>query len=245
MFRCKFDRRPGSEWHRKHEIHDERSRYTRNDGRANIEIVAKAGEENNYIFGARVDEIERLRAGDYDPAGWLKANPAWERVVNTLVDGTFSDDGMGIFKGLYDALTVGTSWHKPDHYFIFRDVEEYYQTILRANADYRDRNGFAGKQLANTAHPVSSRLTDRLWNMRRIFGRSVPKEYQFKGGSNVTAKSCRDTSARFVPPGKYGIGTLGEEAYRFVDLLAEKKIRYWQILPLVQRVTGILLSVSI
>ena len=35
-------------------------------------------------------------------------------------------------------------------------------------------------------------------------------------------------------PGKYGIGTLGEEAYRFVDLLAEKKIRYWQILPLVQ-----------
>lgn len=119
---------------------------------ANIEIVAKAGEENNYIFGARVDEIERLRAGDYDPAGWLKANPAWERVVNTLVDGTFSDDGMGIFKGLYDALTVGTSWHKPDHYFIFRDVEEYYQTILRANADYRDRNGFAGKQLANTAH---------------------------------------------------------------------------------------------
>lgn len=33
-------------------------------------------------------------------------------------------------------------------------------------------------------------------------------------------------------PGPFGIGTLGEEAYRFVDKLAEAGIKYWQILPL-------------
>jgi 4-alpha-glucanotransferase len=33
-------------------------------------------------------------------------------------------------------------------------------------------------------------------------------------------------------PGKYGIGTLGEEAYKFVDFLKETKQTYWQILPL-------------
>lgn len=33
-------------------------------------------------------------------------------------------------------------------------------------------------------------------------------------------------------PGAYGIGTLGEEAYRFADLLAEAGITYWQVLPL-------------
>ncbi len=33
-------------------------------------------------------------------------------------------------------------------------------------------------------------------------------------------------------PGKYGIGTLGEEAYKFVDFLSETKQTYWQILPL-------------
>ena len=33
-------------------------------------------------------------------------------------------------------------------------------------------------------------------------------------------------------PGKYGIGTFGEEAYRFVDFLSETKQSYWQILPL-------------
>lgn len=39
-------------------------------------------------------------------------------------------------------------------------------------------------------------------------------------------------------PGKYGIGTLGKNAYEFVNLLAKNKIRYWQILPLVQTSFG-------
>lgn len=33
-------------------------------------------------------------------------------------------------------------------------------------------------------------------------------------------------------PGKYGIGTLGSEAFRFVDQLREAGQRYWQILPI-------------
>ena len=33
-------------------------------------------------------------------------------------------------------------------------------------------------------------------------------------------------------PGSEGVGTLGEEAYRFVDFLAETKQKIWQILPL-------------
>ena len=35
-------------------------------------------------------------------------------------------------------------------------------------------------------------------------------------------------------PGKYGIGTLGKEAYLFAKRLAKSGVRYWQILPLVQ-----------
>ena len=36
----------------------------------------------------------------------------------------------------------------------------------------------------------------------------------------------------FSLPGKYGIGTLGEEAYRFIDLLCETGNKIWQILPM-------------
>lgn len=33
-------------------------------------------------------------------------------------------------------------------------------------------------------------------------------------------------------PNKYGVGTLGEDAYEFVDFLAESRQRLWQILPI-------------
>ncbi|MBE7088153.1 MAG: 4-alpha-glucanotransferase [Clostridiales bacterium] len=35
-------------------------------------------------------------------------------------------------------------------------------------------------------------------------------------------------------PNEYGIGSLGKEAYAFVDILSKCKVKYWQILPLVQ-----------
>lgn len=35
-------------------------------------------------------------------------------------------------------------------------------------------------------------------------------------------------------PGKYGIGTLGKEAYDFVDFLKKYGVKYWQILPIMQ-----------
>lgn len=139
---------------------------------ANIEIVEKADEENNYIFGARVDEIEKLRKGGYDPNSYLKEHPEWNKVVKTLIDGTFSDKGFGYFQELYNALTMGASWHKPDHYFIFRDLEEYYQTILQSNYDYKNRKGFAQKQfknVANSFHFSSDRsileYAEKIWNL--------------------------------------------------------------------------------
>ena len=34
-------------------------------------------------------------------------------------------------------------------------------------------------------------------------------------------------------PSKYGVGTLGKEAYEFVDWLHKSKLTIWQVLPLV------------
>ncbi|MCR5822875.1 MAG: glycogen/starch/alpha-glucan phosphorylase [Lachnospiraceae bacterium] len=119
---------------------------------ANVEIVAEAGEENNYIFGKRVEEIDALKAKGYDSKKLYKANPRLKRVVDTLVDGTFSDGGTGMFKELYTSLLEGASWHKPDHYFIFADFDSYVETKLRANKDYKDRIAFGRKCLMNVAN---------------------------------------------------------------------------------------------
>ena len=118
---------------------------------ANVEIVAEAGEDNNYIFGARVEDIEKIKKS-YDPKKIYKAEPRIKKVVDTLVDGTFDDGGTGMFKELYDSLLEGASWHKPDHYFLLQDLIPYIDAKLRVNADYSDALSFRRKCFMNTAN---------------------------------------------------------------------------------------------
>ena len=121
---------------------------------ANVEIAQQAGEENEYIFGARVEEINEIK-DTYNPKAIYDANPEIKRVVDTLIDGRFSDggkEGEGSFKELHDSLLKGTHWHQPDHYFIMRDLPDYIEAKLRVNNDYKDRRGFARKCLMNTAN---------------------------------------------------------------------------------------------
>lgn len=117
---------------------------------ANIEIIDAAGAENNYIFGAAVEELRAL-GDNYNPKSIYDSNAEIRRVLDTLVDGTFSDNGSGMFKELFDAILYGASWHKPDHYHILLDLPSYIQAKLRANRDYKDTAAFARKCFLNTA----------------------------------------------------------------------------------------------
>ncbi len=102
---------------------------------ANVEIAEEAGEENNYIFGARVPDLEQIMP-NYDPRKIYSENTRIARVLNTLIDGTFSDGGSGAFRELYYSLLDGASWHKPDHYYVIGDLENYVQAKLKANSDF-------------------------------------------------------------------------------------------------------------
>lgn len=117
---------------------------------ANIEIVEFAGKQNNYIFGAEVDEIERLKREGYSPAALLNT-PLCARAVEALVNGEFSDGGTGGFKELYESLINGASWHAPDNYFVLYDLKSYFEALLSINADYKQKFAFAEKQLINAA----------------------------------------------------------------------------------------------
>ena len=105
---------------------------------ANVEIAEEAGIDNNYIFGARVEELEKIMP-EYDPRKLYAENKKIARVLDTLIDGTFSDGGNGSFRELYYALLDGASWHVPDHYYLLGDLESYVEAKLRSNADYRSR----------------------------------------------------------------------------------------------------------
>ncbi len=115
---------------------------------ANVEIVKEAGKENNYIFGATVEQINASR-DSYNPRWIYDHNPRLHRAIDTLVDGTVPcDDGQ---RELYHALLDGTSWHRADHYFLLMDYESYLDAKLQVNKDYADRLAFGRKCLMNVA----------------------------------------------------------------------------------------------
>lgn len=116
---------------------------------ANVEIAEEAGEENEYIFGAKVDELEKIMP-EYDPRKLAFADEKIMRVLNKLIDGSLDDGGVpsdqeGSFKELYKALTDGASWHVPDHYYVIGDLNSYVEAKLKANKDYNDSLAFARK----------------------------------------------------------------------------------------------------
>ena len=125
---------------------------------ANIEIVREAGEENNYIFGAREEEILAI-ADSYDPVAIYNSDKHIKRVLDTLIDGTFEEivedeEGVieGSFKELYNSLLKGTHWHKPDHYYILHDLNSYFEARLRLNKEFKNEMEFARKCFINTVN---------------------------------------------------------------------------------------------
>lgn len=118
---------------------------------ANIEIVEHAGFENNYIFGARVEDLDSIRK-TYDPNEIYQKDAHVRRALDALVDGTLDDGGTGVFRELYDSILKGASWHRPDQYFLLYDFESYRETRLRANREFRDSRAFARKGFLNTAN---------------------------------------------------------------------------------------------
>lgn len=144
---------------------------------ANIEIVQESGEENNYIFGARVEDLKTIMP-EYNSRRLFAENEKIRRVVNTLIDGTVSDGGTGVFRELYFSLLDGASWHSPDNYYLLGDLESYVEAKLRAVSDYSSRNDFLKKQWLNmcNAGKFSSDRTiadyaENIWHISPVSNR--------------------------------------------------------------------------
>lgn len=113
---------------------------------ANVEIVAEAGEDNNFIFGLRVEDIEKIQK-TYTGKAVAEANEDVMRVVSALVDGTFDNDGTGDFEDLYNSLMT-----ERDTYFVLEDFMAFREAEDKVFAAYKDQKAWAKMSLMNIAH---------------------------------------------------------------------------------------------
>lgn len=112
---------------------------------ANIEIVELVGKENAYIFGADELEVKDSR-GKYNPWDILNNNPLIKKCVDTLVDGTLSDNNTGHFMDIYKSLT------EEDFYLCLYDMNSYLEALKKANKDFNEnKTEFYQKAITNIA----------------------------------------------------------------------------------------------
>lgn len=118
---------------------------------ANVEIVGESGENNNFIFGLRVEEIEVLQK-HYNPRAYYEQNPSLKRVLDALIDGTLNDGGTGCFRELYDSLLNGMNWDRADQYYVLADFEAFKQEQEKVFETYKNKKKWAQMSLMNIAN---------------------------------------------------------------------------------------------
>jgi len=139
---------------------------------ANVEIAEEAGAKNNYIFGLKVEEIDEKR-NEYDSHIPYNTVVGLKKVVDSLIDGTFSDLGSGVYATIHKSLMENTKY--ADQYFVLADFEAYKDAHQKINNDYLDRYNWAKKTLYNIANAgkFSSDRTIKeyaveIWNIKPI-----------------------------------------------------------------------------
>ncbi len=137
---------------------------------ANVEIAQEAGAENEYIFGATVEEINRIK-GSYNPREIYNSNPDLRRALDTLVNGTVETDID--LHNLYRTLLDDFNGEKADRYYILLDYASYVDAKLQANKDYADRMTFGRKCLMNVASAAKfssdrtiRQYADEIWHIK-------------------------------------------------------------------------------
>ena len=114
---------------------------------ANVEISQLAGMDNICIFGYSSDEVDNFyRHGGYSAQQCIDNDPRLKKMIEQLVDGTFSKSNYN-FWGIHDALLRSN-----DEYFVLGDFDSYVKTFEEMDKIYNDKYRWNAMSLANIAN---------------------------------------------------------------------------------------------
>ena len=143
---------------------------------ANVEMFDEVGADNMFIFGMSSDEvISHENRHDYNPIDVYNNDAELRKVVNQLVDGTYSPNDHELFRELYNSLLNPQQGQVADRYFILADFRSYANAQQKINDYYKNKSAWRKSALLNIAHvgKFSSDRTiqeyvDDIWHLDKI-----------------------------------------------------------------------------
>ena len=112
---------------------------------ATIEMAEEAGEDNFFLFGLTVEEVQGSRSW-YNPYWHYENEPETKAALDLVFSGHFNRSEPGIFDPLRDMLLK-----HGDYYMHLADLSSYCRAQDRVAALYSDSGAWAHKAILNVA----------------------------------------------------------------------------------------------
>ncbi|XP_062262356.1 glycogen phosphorylase, muscle form-like [Platichthys flesus] len=112
---------------------------------ANVEMAEEAGDDNIFIFGMRVDDVDALDKKGYHAEDYYNRLPELKQSIDQIAGGFFSPKQPDLFKEIVDMLMHN------DRYKCFADYEDYIKCQERVNALYKNPKEWTKKVIHNIA----------------------------------------------------------------------------------------------
>ena len=166
---------------------------------ANVEMYEEVGADNIFIFGMSADEVinhEKYR--DYNPMDIYNNDTDIRKVLNQMVDGTYSYGDRELFRELYNSLLSNIGGQVADRYFILADFRSYANAHKKVEEYYKNTSAWAKSAMLNVAHvgKFSSDRTiqeyvDDIWKLDKVVVNTtgVTTKAPAKAASRTTKKA--------------------------------------------------------
>ncbi len=113
---------------------------------ANVEIGEEVGDDNIFIFGMTVEQVEALKAKGYNPHDFYGADEELKAIVDWLGSNYFTPGENNAFSHVHHSLLGGG-----DPYMVLADFRSYSDAHAKVDAKYRDTAAWAKSAILNTA----------------------------------------------------------------------------------------------
>lgn len=137
---------------------------------ANIEIAEEVGNNNIFIFGLKVDEVNKLQSKGYNPKKYYNKDEKLKKVIDLISCGFFSAENPSLFQPLVDSLM------NHDPYMHIADFKMYCECQEKVSKEFTDQIAWTKKAIINVAN-IGKFSSDRtikeyakeIWNAKNIY----------------------------------------------------------------------------
>jgi len=112
---------------------------------ANVEMREEMGDENIFIFGMQVHEVEELGRRGYNSMDYYNKNPELKQAIDQIASGYFSPEDPNMFRDIANMLL------HHDRFMLCADYEAYIKCQEKVSETFTNQDKWLKMSLMNIA----------------------------------------------------------------------------------------------